>query len=62
MWQWILVIVIPLFILAILEEIKEFFVNRYVLGPAVWEGKVKRAAWKSIQWLKKKLKRETTAN
>lgn len=62
MWEWILVIVIPILVLIVIEEGKEFFVNRYVLGPAPWEGKVKRYAQKGVYWVRKKLKKSTSTN
>lgn len=57
MWLLLLIIILPLLILAIVEELKEFFVNRYVLGPASWEGKVRVFFHKVVDWMKKKLKK-----
>lgn len=62
MWLWLLVILSPFIILAIIEELIEFFVNRYVLGPADWEGKLKFFVRKTISWIQKKLKKETSTS
>jgi hypothetical protein len=58
MWLILQVIILSIVILAIFEELIEFFVNRYALGPAAWEGKLKNFYQKIRNWLKKKLKKE----
>ncbi|GIN60911.1 hypothetical protein J27TS8_09040 [Robertmurraya siralis] len=57
MWTWILVIMILFLILVLFEELIEFLVNRFILGPASWEGKIKRFLHSLIGWFKRKGKR-----
>lgn len=58
MWLLILVFILSILILAIVEEMKEFFVNRYVLGPAAWEDRLKEFLQKQMSWAKTKLRKE----
>lgn len=58
----LLYFILPFLILFILEELIEFFVNRFALGPAPWEGKLKRFMKNQIAWLKKKLKIEPSVS
>lgn len=57
MWPVIFILILPFLIIAILEELKEFFVNRYVLGPAAWEGKLKVFLQGKMIWLKKRFRK-----
>lgn len=57
MWSLLILILLPFFILVIIEESIEFFVNRYVLGPAKWEGRVKIFFQDAVAWAKRKLKK-----
>lgn len=54
MWPLFLLIVIPFLLLALIEEVIEFLVNRYALGPAAWEGKVKVFFQSKYRWIRKK--------
>jgi len=56
LWLWVWFVILPFLILAILEEMIEFFVQRYMLGPAEWEGKLKDIFARSYSGLKKKLR------
>lgn len=60
--MWLLYFILPFLILAILEELIEFFVNRYALGPAPWEGKLKHFFANQLAWLKKKFKKEPSVS
>lgn len=60
MWLLLLIVFLSFLLLVIVEESIEFFVNRYALGPAPWEGKVRAYYKKLLHWLKGKLNKEAS--
>lgn len=62
MWTWLTIVIVVFLVLVFLEELKEFLVNRIVLGPAQWEGKLKRLFHRVIEYFKRKIKRQPSVD
>ncbi|MGG0716883.1 hypothetical protein ABE096_04685 [Robertmurraya massiliosenegalensis] len=62
MWTWLTIMIVVFIVLVFLEELIEFLVNRIVLGPAPWEGKLKSFFDRVIEWFKRKVKRHPSVD